>query len=126
MRSLIQFVLVIIVVIGVVGFWRHWFAVTTTQRPGDEKMDIHLQVDRARIKADTEQAKTAIRNGADRARSEWNQTASKVESDIENARDRAFDPAPGSFNPSPSFNTPNGNPGDAPMFEDTLDRAAPR
>lgn len=66
MKGLIQFVLIGVVLLAVVGFYRQWFAVTTSERPGDGKMDVHLEVNKQKIQSDAQQARSALKQAADR------------------------------------------------------------
>ena len=58
MRSLISVLVVLILCVAVVGFWRGWFTLSGPTRDGDgNKVNIELSVDPAKVEADAAQAK---------------------------------------------------------------------
>lgn len=66
MKSFVQFILIGVVLLAIVGFSRQWFAVVTTNRPEEGKVDLHLEVNKQKIQEDARQARTALQSAADR------------------------------------------------------------
>lgn len=61
MRSLITVLVVLILGVAVVGFWRGWFTLSGPTRDGDgNKVNVALSVDPAKVEADAEQAKDKL------------------------------------------------------------------
>jgi hypothetical protein len=48
----ISVVLVLIILVVCVGFFRGWFSMTANNEPLTEKIDVHFQVDRDKMKHD--------------------------------------------------------------------------
>ena len=45
-------VLILIIAVVCIGFFRGWFSMTTNNEPLTEKLDVHFQVDRDKMKQD--------------------------------------------------------------------------
>ena len=52
MNRFISVVLILIILVACVGFFRGWFSMTTNNEPLTEKLDVHFQVDRDKMKQD--------------------------------------------------------------------------
>ena len=52
MKRFFAIVVLVIMVLACVGFFRGWFSMTTRNEPFTEKMDVHFQVDRDKMKQD--------------------------------------------------------------------------
>ncbi len=52
MKRFISVILILIIVVACVGFVRGWFSMTANNEPLTEKLDVHFQVDRDRMKQD--------------------------------------------------------------------------
>ena len=52
MNRFISVVLILIILVVCVGFFRGWFSMTTNNEPLTEKLDVHFQVDRDKMKQD--------------------------------------------------------------------------
>ena len=52
MKRFISVVLILIIVVVCVGFVRGWFSMTANNEPLTEKLDVHFQVDRDKMKQD--------------------------------------------------------------------------
>jgi predicted negative regulator of RcsB-dependent stress response len=48
--------ILLVIAILAVGFWRNWFVFSSHESPESEKVDLKLSVDTAKIKADTKLA----------------------------------------------------------------------
>jgi hypothetical protein len=79
LRTLI--ILIVIAVIGI-GVYRQWFVVTTHDRDDDQKVDIKLTVDTAKIKQDTKAA-------AEKTEQEASKLSEKVKEETSKLRDRS-------------------------------------
>ena len=44
--------MILIILVVCVGFFRGWFSMTTNNEPLTEKLDVHFQVDRDKMKQD--------------------------------------------------------------------------
>jgi hypothetical protein len=65
MAKILTVVLVIAVLIGVVGFYREWFAVSTTPpQSAGASNDVHLQINKDKMRQDAHQAADAARSAA--------------------------------------------------------------
>lgn len=53
MRNFLGFVLILALIVGIVGWYRGWFAFSTTTSAGDDKTNVDLNIDRAKIRQDT-------------------------------------------------------------------------
>jgi beta-lactamase regulating signal transducer with metallopeptidase domain len=72
--------LLILIIVGLVavGFWRNWFVFTTRKSPESEKVDINLKVDTAKIKADTKRATELTKEEAKKLSREVKDEAKKL------------------------------------------------
>ncbi|MCY2983415.1 MAG: hypothetical protein NTY15_07220 [Planctomycetota bacterium] len=52
MNRFISVVMILIILVVCVGFFRGWFSMTTNNEPLTEKLDVHFQVDRDKMKQD--------------------------------------------------------------------------
>lgn len=52
MRNLIIIVVVLAAIVGVVGFKKGWFALTTNHESGSSNVDVNLKVDSDKAKSD--------------------------------------------------------------------------
>lgn len=52
MNRFLSFVVFLLLFIACVGFFRGWFSMTTKNEPFTEKLDVHFQVDRDKMKQD--------------------------------------------------------------------------
>jgi len=52
MRALIIVVVVLAAIVGVVGFKKGWFTLTTTHETGSSNVDLNLKVDSEKAKSD--------------------------------------------------------------------------
>jgi len=52
MNRFFSFILILFIVVACLGFFRGWFSLTTKNEPFTEKVDIHFQVDRDKMKQD--------------------------------------------------------------------------
>ena len=52
MNRFISVVLILIILVVCVGFFRGWFSMTTNNEPLTEKLDVLFQVDRDKLKQD--------------------------------------------------------------------------
>lgn len=52
MNRFISVVLILIILVVCVGFFRGWFSMTTNNEPLTEKLDVHFQVDRDKMRQD--------------------------------------------------------------------------
>jgi len=52
MNRFFSFILLLIIAIACLGFFRGWFSMTTNNEPLTEKLDVHFQVDRDKMKQD--------------------------------------------------------------------------
>ena len=135
MKTIVQFLLIGVVLLAIVGFSRQWFAVVTTNRPEEGKVDLHLEVNKQKIQEDARQARTALQSAADRTIRR--NSANQQPQDDQLSRDWPeeqgnVEPPRSSANPNstvrdgfrngndqwsaPRSNTSNSD-GDAPLFE---------
>jgi|SRR5580704_12840399 hypothetical protein len=72
--------LLILIIIGLVavGFWRNWFVFTTHESPESDKVDYSLKVDKAKIKADTKRATELTKEEAEKLSREVKDEAKKL------------------------------------------------
>jgi hypothetical protein len=70
-------VLIVIAVVGI-GVYRQWFTVTTRDRQDDQKVDIKLTVDTAKIKQDTKTAAKKTEEEASKLSAKVKEEASKL------------------------------------------------
>ena len=64
MRKLLGSVLIVVVIIAALGFYRGWFSVSTDDQPG--QTNVELTIDKEKIKQDTEEASQKAKElGAD-------------------------------------------------------------
>ncbi len=54
MRKLLGTLVIVLLIISAVGFYRGWFSVSTEEQPGET--NVQLKIDKERIKEDTEEA----------------------------------------------------------------------
>ena len=73
-----NFLIVLVVAIVAVGFWRSWFVVSTHESPESEKVDINLKVDTAKIKADTRRATEKTKEEAEKISNKVKEEAQKL------------------------------------------------
>ena len=52
MKRFFSVVLILVVFIACIGFFRGWFTITAKNEPFTEKTDVHFQVDRDKMKQD--------------------------------------------------------------------------
>ena len=52
MNRFISVVMILIILVVCVGIFRGWFSMTTNNEPLTEKLDVHFQVDRDKMKQD--------------------------------------------------------------------------
>ncbi len=71
-------IIVIMIAILGVGAYRQWFTVTTHDRRDDQKVDIKLTVDAAKIKEDTKMAAKKTEEEAARLSAKVKEEASKL------------------------------------------------
>jgi hypothetical protein len=63
---LFMFMIVLLVVVGGVGFYRGWFTFTTEHKDGaDNKVGLKVEIDKDKIKADAEAASSKVRGIGD-------------------------------------------------------------
>jgi hypothetical protein len=79
-RSHVLRTLIILIVIAVVGIgvYRQWFTVTTHDRDDDQKVDIKLTVDKAKIEQDTKTAVKKTEEEASKLSAKVKDEASKI------------------------------------------------
>jgi hypothetical protein len=78
-RHIIRNLLILLVVsIVAVGFWRNWFVISTHESPESEKVDINLKVDKAKIKADTEKVAEETKKEAETISAKVKEEAQKL------------------------------------------------
>jgi hypothetical protein len=66
-RHIIRNLLILLVIaIVAVGFWRNWFVISAHELPESEKVDINLKVDTAKIKEDTKRATEKTKDEAEK------------------------------------------------------------
>jgi hypothetical protein len=75
LRNLI--ILIVIAVVGI-GVYRQWFTVTTHDRDDDQKVDVKLTVDKAKIEADTKLAVKKTEEEASKLSTKVKEEASKL------------------------------------------------
>ncbi len=78
------FLIIIVIAVVAVGFYRGWFQLSGNQDPKTEKVDVNLTVDTAKMKDDTKQAaqrtKKAVSDLTDRAKEEAKELREKAKS----------------------------------------------
>jgi hypothetical protein len=74
-------ILIVIAIVGI-GVYRQWFTVTTRDRQDDQKVDIKLTVDTAKIKEDTKMA-------AKKTEEETSKLSAKVKEEASKLRDQS-------------------------------------
>jgi len=78
-RHIIRTLLVLIIIgLVAVGFWRDWFVFSTQKSPETDKVDINLKVDTAKIKADTKRATELTKEEAEKISREVKGEAKKL------------------------------------------------
>jgi hypothetical protein len=78
-RHIIRNSLILLVVALVaVGFWRSWFVVSAHESPESEKVDINLKVDTAKIKQDTKRATEKTKEEAEKISNKVKEEAQKL------------------------------------------------
>ncbi|HUE15845.1 MAG TPA: hypothetical protein VMR25_16870 [Planctomycetaceae bacterium] len=78
-RHTIRNLLILLVVALVaVGFWRSWFVVSAHDSPESEKVDINLKVDTAKIKEDTKRATEKTKEEAEKISAKVKEEAQKL------------------------------------------------
>ncbi len=72
--------LLILIIIGLVavGFWRNWFIFSSHESPESDKVDYSLKVDKAKIRADTERATELTKKEAEKLSREVKGEARKL------------------------------------------------
>jgi hypothetical protein len=59
---LFMFIIVLLVVVAGVGFYRGWFTFTTEHKDGqDNKVGVKVEIDKDKIKSDAEAARNKVR-----------------------------------------------------------------
>ena len=51
--GIVAALVLIVVCIVLIGFWRGWFSVSTAERPTDDQRDVTFTIDKERIEEDT-------------------------------------------------------------------------
>jgi hypothetical protein len=79
-RSHVLRTLIILIVIAIVGIgvYRQWFVVTTHDRDDDQKVDLKLTVDKAKIEEDTKMAVKKTEEEAKKLSTEVKEEATKL------------------------------------------------
>ncbi len=62
MNRFVSVVLILIILVVSVGFFRGWFSMTTNNEPLTEKLDVHFQVDRDKMKQDANAVETKTKS----------------------------------------------------------------
>jgi Tfp pilus assembly protein PilX len=80
-RSHVLRTLMILIVVAIVGIgvYRQWFVVTTHDRDDDNKVDLKLTVDKAKIEADTKMAVKKTEEEASKLSTKVKEEASKLQ-----------------------------------------------
>jgi hypothetical protein len=81
-RHFAGFVVVLLVCLGAVGFYRGWFAISTREETQTHKVDINLQVDTGKIKQDTKKV-------AEKTKEEATQLSAKVKEEAKRLREQS-------------------------------------
>jgi hypothetical protein len=63
MRKLLFVLLLLVVAVGVLGFYRGWFAFATTRDPESGREGVQFEIDHNKIKPDIETVKAKIGGG---------------------------------------------------------------
>ncbi|HEY1066720.1 MAG TPA: hypothetical protein VGE52_11445, partial [Pirellulales bacterium] len=71
MYRLASFLAFLIVGFCVVGYFRGWLAVDTSQTGPDGKVHVNVTVDRTKLRSDVEAAKTVVKGGVDKLKQEF-------------------------------------------------------
>ena len=64
MRSLLFILLLLVVAVVAVGFYRGWFSVATTRDDEAGRQGVRFEIDRNKIKPDVEKVKKTISGGS--------------------------------------------------------------
>jgi hypothetical protein len=72
------FVMLLIIAIVGVGFYRNWFVVSTHDSPESEKLDLKISVDKAKIKEDTKKATEMTKEEAAKLSAKVKEETSKL------------------------------------------------
>lgn len=65
MKKLLAFILVLAIILCIVGYYRHWFSVSTQDTPGNH--DITISVDKDKIEADKAKAEQKVKEAGQKA-----------------------------------------------------------
>jgi len=68
MKRIFPILLVLVAGVVGVGFYRGWFTVSSDRDVVTEKVDVHLSVDKAKIKEDVEEAEEKVKEEIDHIR----------------------------------------------------------
>jgi hypothetical protein len=67
MRKLLGTICLLLIIVGVVGYYRGWFVISETQRdPQSEEVHIGVGINTGKIKSDEEKVKEAAQKGLKR------------------------------------------------------------
>src|SRR5579859_1995719 len=78
-RHIIRTLLVLIIIgLVAIGFWRDWFVFSKHESPESDKVDYSLKVDKAKIKADTQRAAEVTKEEAEKISREVKDEAKKL------------------------------------------------
>jgi hypothetical protein len=89
MRSFLAAVVALIVAITAIGFYRNWFDVKSKNAEGET--DIHLKIDKQKIKEDTAAAKKKIKEEADVIREKGKELGHKAAEEAGAIKEKAKD-----------------------------------
>jgi hypothetical protein len=73
-----NFLILLVVALVAVGFWRSWFVVSAHDSPESEKVDISLKVDTGKIKEDTKRATEKTKEEAEKISNKVKEEAQKL------------------------------------------------
>ncbi len=60
MKSIFKMLIVLVICLVVVGFWRGWFSFSSTGTGDKQKEEINVSVDKEKIREDVQKAKAKI------------------------------------------------------------------
>jgi hypothetical protein len=63
MRKLLFVLLVLVIVVAAIGFYRGWFTFATTRDPETGKSGVKLEIDQNKIRPDIEKVKQTVGGG---------------------------------------------------------------
>jgi len=75
MKNLIVLLVVLAVGVAAYGYYHDWFKVATDQK-GDN-LDIHVNVDKAKVREDTEKTKEKIKDAVSKPKEKGNESTEK-------------------------------------------------